>query len=93
MDPFSKLLLLVVVKILCKKIHIHKAYIIGGEACFDIEPTTPISVEKIAAIADKRIIFLSEFSLSIKLNRKGWKNDINMIIKYLKKFAGTVDDE
>lgn len=91
-EPVEKLILLVVVKILCRKIHINKAYMVGGEARFDIEQTTPISPEKVAAIADKRILFLSEFRLGIKLDRKGWAKDMAMIIDYLKKIVGTIDD-
>ncbi len=92
-EPVEKLLLLVVIKIICKKIHISRAYMVGSEARFDIESTTPIAPEKIAVIADKRIIFLSEFRMGIKLDRKGWKKDIQVLIDYLKKIADTIEDE
>jgi transcription-repair coupling factor (superfamily II helicase) len=92
-EPVEKLLLLVVIKIICKKIHISRAYMVGSEARFDIESTTPIAPEKIAVIADKRIVFLSEFRMGIKLDRKGWKKDIQVLIDYLKKIADTIEDE
>jgi hypothetical protein len=66
---------------------------VGSEARFDIESTTPIAPEKIAVIADKRIVFLSEFRMGIKLDRKGWKKDIQVLIDYLKKIADTIENE
>ena len=92
-EPVEKLLLLVVIKIICKKIHISRAYMVGSEARFDIESTTPIAPEKIAVIADKWIVFLSEFRMGIKLDRKGWKKDIQVLIDYLKKIADTIENE
>jgi len=65
---------------------------VGNEARFDIEPTTPIVPGKIAVFADERIKFLSEFRIGIKLDRKGWKKDIQLLIDYLKKIVNTTDD-
>ena len=65
---------------------------VGSEAHFNIEPTTPLSPEKTAIITDKRFMLLSEFRIGIKLDRKGWKSDMRMIIDYLKKTSGAVDD-
>ena len=91
-EPVEKLLLLIVIKVMCKKIHIKKVYMVGNEARFDIEPTTPIVPGKIAVFADERIKFLSEFRVGIKLDRKGWKKDIQLLIDYLKKIVNTTDD-
>ncbi len=91
-EPVEKLLFLIIIKIMCKKLHISKAYMVGSEARFDIETTTPINPDKIAVVADERTIFLSEYRLGIKLDRKGWRKDIQLLIDYLKKIVGTIDD-
>jgi len=91
-EPVAKLLSLIVIKILCRKTHIKKAYMVGREARFDIQLTTPIDPGKIAIIADKRFTFLSEFCIGIKLNRKSWKKDMKTIIDYLNRVSGAVCD-
>jgi len=90
--PVEKLILLVVVKVICRKIHINKAYVMGDEARFDIKSTTPVSPEKLSAIVDKRMMFLSEFCVGIKLNRESWEKDMHIIIDYLKKIVGLIGD-
>ncbi len=65
---------------------------VGNEARFDIEPTTPIVPEKIAVFADERIKFLSGFRIGVKLDREGCKKDIQLLMDYLKKIANTIDD-
>ena len=64
----------------------------GDEARFDIKSTTPVSPEKLSAIVDKRMMFLSEFCLGIKLNRESWEKDMHIIIDYLKKIVGLIGD-
>lgn len=91
-EPVKKLIFLVVIKILCKKIHINKAYVVGSEVRLNIEPTTPLLAEKMALINDKRIKFLSEYCIGIALNRNSWKQDINIIIDYLKIISNAVND-
>ena len=91
-EPVEKLIVLITIKILCKKIHIRKAHMVMGEARLDIEPSTPVAPEKIAALTDYRVKFLSEFQLGIKVDRKGWKKDIHLITDYLKKIAEAAHD-
>ena len=91
-EPVEKLMALVTIKILCRKIHIRKAYMVMGEARLDIEPSTPVAPEKIAALTDHRMKFLSEFQLGIRGDRKGWKKDMHLIADYLKKIAEAAHD-
>jgi hypothetical protein len=58
-----------------------------SEARLDIEPSTPVAPEKIAAIIDYRMKFLSEYQLGIRVDRKGWRKDMHLIADYLKKIS------
>ena len=63
-----------------------------GEARLDIEPSTPVAPEKIAALTDHRMKFISEFQLGIRADRKGWRKDMHLIADYLKKIAEAARD-
>ncbi|KMP12497.1 hypothetical protein UR09_01155 [Candidatus Nitromaritima sp. SCGC AAA799-A02] len=89
-EPVQKLMALLKVKILCRSIHIRKAFMVGSQARLDIEPTTPIVPEKIASLADERMKFLSEFRIGINVDRRGWKKDIQLINDYLKKITEAI---
>lgn len=78
-EPTDKLLVLMDIRILCQKIHISKAFMVGAEARLTIESSTPVSPEKIAGLIDKRMRFLSEYQLGIRVDRTGWKNDLDTI--------------
>ncbi len=91
-EPVEKLMVLITIKILCRKIHIRKAHMVMSEARLDIEPSTPAAPEKIAALADHRVKFLSEFQLGIRVDRKGWRKDMHLIADYLKKIAEAARD-
>jgi hypothetical protein len=58
-----------------------------SEARFDIEPSTPVAPEKIAALTDYRMKFLSEYQLGVRVDRKGWRKDMHLIADYLKKIS------
>jgi transcription-repair coupling factor (superfamily II helicase) len=91
-EPAEKLIVLLTIKILCKKIHIRKAHMALGEARLDIEPSTPVAPERIAALTDYRMKFLSEYQLGIRVDRKGWRKDMHLITDYLKKISEAARD-
>jgi transcription-repair coupling factor (superfamily II helicase) len=88
--PIDKLMELVQVKVLCKQLHISKVCIVENEARINMVSSTPVSPEKLIMLVDKRMRFLSEFCLGIKLNRKNWANDLLVINDYLKKIIGLI---
>jgi hypothetical protein len=45
--------------------------------------TTPISPEKITGMVDRNFRFLSEYQIGIRVQRKGWKDDLKTVINYL----------
>ena len=62
-ETVDKLILLVVVNVICRKIHVKKAYVVGSEVRFDIEPTTPVSPEKLSSVIDKSSIIGKKLSM------------------------------
>ncbi len=85
-EPVRKLLALLEVRILCRELHISKAKIKGGDAIMTIEPSTPIRPSAMAAMMEGRIRMLSEYSLSIRVSHKSWRDDLETIQNILKEF-------
>lgn len=85
-EPVEKLLQLLDVRVLCQKLHISKVKLKADHVYLSVEPTTPMSSESIASLADDRLKFLSEYQISVKIDRKGWKADIEMVKYYLQAF-------
>ena len=84
-ENVEKLLLLVVIKTLCRKLHISKVYIINGQARFDVNPTTPITPEKLSFDIGIKFEFVSEFCFGLKLKCKKWQDDLILITDCLNK--------
>jgi len=82
-EPVEKLLKLLEIRILCQKLHIFRARLQGGEAFLNVAPSTPLSPGAITSLVDKRIKFLSEYQISVQIDRKGWREDIETIKSYL----------
>ena len=78
-ESVKKLLLLVKIKIICRKLHIVKVYIIDGLARFNVDSATPIVPENLSGNSDLDIIFVSEFCLGLKLKCKNWQDDMLLI--------------
>ncbi len=83
-EPVEKLLELLEIRVFCKKLHISNAKLKGHQATLTVEPETPVSPATIASLADKRLKFLSEYQLSVTIDRKGWRQDIKTIKQTLK---------
>jgi len=56
-------------------------------------PSTPIKPEGLVEILDERLQIFSEFQLRILLDRKGWREDLNIIVGYLQKILKSLDGE
>lgn len=84
-EPVEKLLKLLGIKILCQKLHISLAKFRGDSALLTFEPSTPIPPEGIAPLLDGQMSFLSEFEVKIKIERKGWREDLEIVGHYLQK--------
>jgi len=91
-DTVVKLLVILEIKLLCQKLHISKAKINVGEIFCDIEPTTPISREKFTAIMDSGIRLVSERRIAIRIINKGWRQDAQAFIGYLRKLQDLCDE-
>ncbi|MCH7613108.1 MAG: hypothetical protein IIB45_07090, partial [Candidatus Marinimicrobia bacterium] len=91
-DAVVKLLALLEIKILCQKLHISRAKIIGDEIFCCIEPTTPISREKFFAALDSGIRLISERRIAIRVANEGWKKDTDVVKGYLRKLLGAGDE-
>ena len=92
-EPVEKLLQLLDIRVLCQKLHISKARLKGSEAYLTVEPTTPMRPETIASLSDDRLKFLSEYQISIRIDRKGWKADIEKVKFYLQALLGLKRDD
>ncbi len=82
-EPAQKLLALLKIRVLCQKLHFSKVEVKGGDACLTIEPGTPIAPEVLAAMVDPRLRLASEFQINIKIDRQGWREDIEIVEHYL----------
>ena len=83
-EPVEKLMELLEIRILCQKLHISKAKLKGHQAYLTVEPGTPVAPAAIASLVDKRLKFLSEYQLSVTIDRKGWRQDIKTVKHTLK---------
>ncbi len=87
-EPVEKLMQLLEVRVLCQKLHISEAKLKDNHAYLTVEPSTPMSPEKIASLTDNKMKFLSEYKISIKIDRKGWKRDFEEVKYYLQALLG-----
>ena len=83
-EPVEKLMELLEIRILCQKLHISRAKLKGHQATLTVEPGTPVAPATITSLVDKRLKFISEYQLSVTIDRKGWKQDIKTVKHYLK---------
>lgn len=83
-EPVEKLMELLEIRVLCQKLHISRAKLKGHQAHLTVEPGTPVAPASIASLGDKRLKFLSEYQLSVTIDRKGWKQDLKTIKNTLK---------
>ena len=83
-EPVEKLMDLLEIRVLCQKLHVSKAKLKGHQAILTVEPGTPVTSATITSLKDKRLKFLSEYQLSVIIDRKGWKQDIKTIKNTLK---------
>jgi transcription-repair coupling factor (superfamily II helicase) len=88
-EPVEKLMELMEIRVLCQKLHISRVKLKGHQACLTIEPETPVTPQTIASLVDKRLKFLSEYQLSVTIDRKGWKQDIKTVKHTLKALLGS----
>ena len=89
-EPVAKLLALLEIRIYSQQIHISKIELKQNQASLHLLPSTPINPEKLTTIFDERLSIDSEYKISIRVDRKGWKSDLKLIGGYLKKLAGTL---
>jgi transcription-repair coupling factor (superfamily II helicase) len=83
-EPVEKLMELMEIRVLCQKLHISKVKLKGHQAYLTVEPETPVAPQTIASLVDKKLKFLSEYQLSVTIDRKGWKKDIKTVKHTLK---------
>ncbi|MBI5428609.1 MAG: transcription-repair coupling factor [Nitrospinae bacterium] len=91
-EPAQKLAALLRIKVLCQKLRVSKAILRVDTVYLNIEPTTPMSSGKAAGCLDKRLRFASEYRMTLVLDRKGWKQDVEMLTSYLEKLAEACDE-
>ena len=89
-EPVAKLLALLEIRIYCKQIHISKIEVKQNEAHLHLLPSTSINPENLTPMFDERLSIISEYKISILLDRKGWKTDLKLIATYLQKLANSL---
>ncbi|GJL78125.1 MAG: transcription-repair-coupling factor [Nitrospinaceae bacterium] len=92
-EPVEKLLQLLEIRVFCQKLHISKAKLKGNLAYLTVEPGTPMSPASMASLTDDRLKFISEYQISIKIDRKGWKQDMEKVKHYLNALLGDAHRE
>lgn len=86
-DPAAKLLALLEIRIFCQQLHISKVEMKTNEVILHLLPSTPINPQALTSMFDERLSIQSEYKISIRLDRKGWKTDLKLIGNYLRKLA------
>ncbi len=86
-EPAAKLLALLKIRIFCQQIHISKIQIKQNEVTLHLLPSTPINPQALTSMFDERLSIQSEYKISIRLDRKGWKADLKLIGSYLQKLV------
>ncbi len=86
-DPMAKLLALLEIRIFCRQIHISKIKMKQNEVVLHLLPSTPVNPQTLTSMFDERLSIRSEYKVSIRLDRKGWKTDLKLIGHYLQKLA------
>ncbi len=88
-EPVEKLMELLEIRVLCQKLHISSAKLKGHQAYLTVDSGTPLAPQAIASLTDKRLKILSEYQLSVSIDRKGWKQDIKTVKHTLKALLGS----
>jgi transcription-repair coupling factor (superfamily II helicase) len=86
-EPAAKLLALLEIRIFCQQIHISKIVMKQNEVTLHLLPSTPINPQILTSMFDERLSIRSEYRISIRLDRKGWKTDLKLIGNYLQKLV------
>ncbi len=89
-ESVAKLLALLEIRILCQRIHISKVEIKNREVFLYLMPSTPVDPQLLTSLFDERMSMHSEYKIKIRLDRKGWKADLKIIVKYLRKFTSSL---
>ncbi len=89
-EPVAKLLALLEIRIYCQQIHVSKVELKQDQARLHLLPSTPINPEKLTSLFDERLSINSEYKISIRVDRKGWKSDLKLIGSYLKKLTSSL---
>ena len=89
-DPLAKLLALLEIRILCQQTHISKVEVKQNEAHLQLLSSTPINPEYLTSMFDERLSIRSEYKITIRLDRNGWKADLKLITLYLQKLANSL---
>ena len=92
-EPVKKLLALLEIRVLCQQLHINQVHVKNGIVFLVLLPSTPIKPKSLVEILDDRLKIFSEFELRILLDRKGWREDLNIIVGYLQKILKSLDGE
>jgi transcription-repair coupling factor (superfamily II helicase) len=89
-DPVAKLMVLLEIRILCQKIQISKAELKHHNVYLHLLPSTAINPETLTSLFDERLSMESEYKVKIRLDRKGWKADLKLVVEYLQKLANAL---
>ncbi|MBT5651369.1 MAG: transcription-repair coupling factor [Nitrospina sp.] len=89
-EPVAKLLALLEIRILCQKIHVSKAELKHSDVFLHLLPSTSINPQTLTSLFDDRLSMESEYKVKIRLDRKGWKKDLQLIENYLERLANSL---
>jgi transcription-repair coupling factor (superfamily II helicase) len=89
-EPVAKLLALLEIRIYCQQIHISKIEVKQNQAHLYLLPSTPITPENLTSMFDERLGIGSEYKINVRLDRRGWKTDLELIGTYLQKLANSL---
>ncbi len=90
-EAVAKLLALLEIRILCQHLHISKVELKNNDVLLHLLPSTPINPELLTSLFDDRLSMQSEYKIKIRLDRKGWKTDLKLVVNYLQRFANSLD--
>ncbi|HIK58821.1 MAG TPA: transcription-repair coupling factor [Nitrospinaceae bacterium] len=90
-EPVAKLLVLLEIRILCQKMHISKVELKNNIIYLHLLPTTSISPKFLTSLFDKRLSMQSEYKIKIRLDGKGWKADMKLVVNYLQKLTKSMN--
>ncbi len=90
-EPLEKLIAIIELRMDCQRLHVTELILTKNVVIMKIAASTPISSNILMDILEKKMKLVSEFEINLLLEQSGWRENVNLIKKYLKKILNAID--